>query len=93
MVEALLIVCFLLAFVCVISKSFIGRRLEDHQQRLNEALREVQRTADERRQNEGLLASEEDKERRLRVEYQSLADELAEIKNRLARRASGSTQG
>lgn len=93
MVEALLVVCFLLVFVCVISKGYIGRRLEELQQRLNEALREVQRAAEERRQNEGLLASEEDKERRLRIEYQHLADELAEIKDRLARRASGSASG
>ncbi|MSR82080.1 MAG: hypothetical protein EXS58_04040 [Candidatus Latescibacteria bacterium] len=54
-----------MVFVCVISKGFIDHRLEEHQQRLNDALSEMQRRAEERRQNEGLLAHEEDKERRL----------------------------
>ncbi len=93
MLEAMLGVCFLMAFVCVISKGYIGHQLDEQKQRLNDALHEVQQTADERRQAEGALAVEEDKERRLKAEYQGLADELVEIKKRLARKASGSAPG
>jgi septal ring factor EnvC (AmiA/AmiB activator) len=93
MVEAMVIACMLLAFVCVISKGYTGRRLEEQRHEVNEAQHEVQQTAGELRQLQGALARDEERELRLKAEYQGLADELAEIRNRLARRAGGSPAG
>jgi F0F1-type ATP synthase membrane subunit b/b' len=89
MAEAMVIACLLLAFVCVVSKGFTGRRLEEKHQQVNEALHEAQSSAGELKQLQGMLAREEDRELRLKAEYQGLADELTEIRTRLARRTGG----
>lgn len=83
MIGPLLIACLLLALAGVLSKVFVGRQLEDKKERLNDAQLEVQHTAAQRRQNEDLLAFEENKERRLKSERQTLVNQIENLKNRL----------
>lgn len=83
MIGPLLIACLLLAVAGVLSKVFVGRWLEDKKERLNDAQLEVQHTAAQRRQNEDLLAFEQDKERRLKSERQTLVNQIENLKNRL----------
>lgn len=83
MIGPLLIACLLLALAGVLSKVFVGRQLEDKKERLNDAQLEVQHTAAQRRQNEDLLAFEENKERRLKAERQTLVNQIENLKNRL----------
>ena len=83
MLGPLLIACVLVAVTGVLSKVLIGRWLEDAKERLNDAQLEAQHLAAQRRQNEDLLAFEEDKERRLRSERQTLINQIENLKNRL----------
>jgi hypothetical protein len=83
MIGPLLIACLLLAVTGVLSKVFVGRWLEDKKERLNDAQLEVQHTAAQRRQNEDLLAFEENKERRLKSERQIMINQIENLKNRL----------
>lgn len=83
MIGPLLIACLLLAVAGVLSKVFVGRWLEDKKERLNDAQLEVQHTAAQRRQNEDLLAFEQDRERRLKSEHQTLVNQIENLKNRL----------
>jgi hypothetical protein len=50
---------------------------------VNDAQLEVQHTAVQRRQNEDLLAFEENKERRLKSERQIMINQIENLKNRL----------
>jgi len=89
MFGSLLIVCVLLAVAGVLSKVFAGRRLEEAKTRLNEAQLELQHTAAQRRQNEELLAFEENREHRLKSERQTLTRQIENLKNRLGDSSPG----
>ena len=86
MMIALLMSCLLLALLCVISRGYLDRRLEEEREKLNEAQREAQRTATMRLQNEGLLSHEETRERQLRATHQGLTNAVMKIQEDLAKR-------
>ncbi len=89
MLESLLFACIFLAVAGVLSRVLVGRWLGEGKERMNDAQLGAQHAATQRRQNEDLLAFEEDRVRRLKAEHQTLGKQIENLK----KRSGGSSPG